>query len=684
MTGRPRAGHAPGRSETRAGTRAEIGSGTGLVARFAAISLVLLAGLGVLLGVQLHRMIETRARSEAQRMGTIATHLVLSVITTSNAAEPAAQAQQLTAIATALRDPGVANDVLAATAWTADGTVAFSSSEPMGRRVALDPNARLAVSGQSSSRVVRPGDPSAGPLVAAHGSILEIYFPLRIGGSGQVMGAVQMVLPYQPVEQAIARDTSTMIVLLVVVLTVLWLVLFRLVSTASRRLREQAAENRHMALHDTLTGLPNRTLLLDRAGQALAAAGRSGLAVAILMLDLDRFKEINDTLGHRYGDGLLTIVAQRLQEILRDTDTAVRLGGDEFAVLAVDLAGPEEARQVAERVQAALHQPFVVNDVTLDIEASVGVAIAPTHGTDIDSLLRCADVAMYVAKVSRSGIEVYDSLHDQHTPERLALLGDLRRALEQPGQLSLHYQPKLSIDGVTVAGVEALIRWAHPTRGQISPVEFIPVAEGTGLIHPLTAFTLELALRQARTWSDAGHAIPVAVNISTRCLLDLGLPDKIAGLLQEHGVPAELLRLEITESTLMADPSRAMTVLTRLADQGIRLSIDDFGTGFSSMSYLKRLPVDELKVDRSFVKDMTTQAADHVLVRSVVELGHNLGLHVVAEGVETADTLRALADLGCDVAQGYLLGRPMPADEIDAWLSAHGTAATAAAGRQAG
>jgi diguanylate cyclase (GGDEF)-like protein len=432
-----------------------------------------------------------------------------------------------------------------------------------------------------------------------------------------------------------------------------------------------AEQNRHLALHDTLTGLPNRTLLHDRAAQALAAANRSGRVTAVVMLDLDRFKEINDTLGHRYGDGLLRGVADRLREVLRDTDTAVRLGGDEFAVLAVNLTDPAEAHRVAVRLQSQLHRPFLVDDVTLDVEASIGVAVAPVHGSDIDTLLRCADVAMYAAKASRSGIEVYDPIHDQHAPERLALLGDLRRALEDPDQLALHYQPKLSIDTDTLVGVEALLRWNHPTRGMISPADFIPVAEGTGLIHPLTTHTLTVALRQARRWMEQGHPIPVAVNISTRCLLDLALPTKIGALLQDHGVPADLLRLEITESTLMADPTRALTVLTQLADHGIRLSIDDFGTGFSSMSYLKRLPVDELKVDRSFVTDMTTETADQVLVRSVVELGHNLGLHVVAEGVENPETLHALADLGCDIAQGYHLGYPAPAHEIDNWFLTH-------------
>lgn len=648
---------------------------TALVTRFALISLVMLATLGVVLGVQLHHMMEQRARSEAARMGMVATRLVLTAMTSTPSASPSAQAEQLAAVARTLGEPGIRAEVLATHAWLRDGTIMMSTSPDLvGRRVEMSPTVLRAFTGDGWTRIVREGtDPTdrlhiAGP---PRGSVLEVYVPVRMGPDAPVLAVAALVLPYAPVEAATAQDTRTMILLLVVGLTLLWLALFRLVSRASRRLHEQAEQNRHLALHDSLTGLPNRTLLHDRARQALRTARRSGHATAVLMLDLDRFKEINDTLGHRYGDGLLQSVADRLREVLRETDTAVRLGGDEFAALAVNLTDSAEAQQLAVRLQEALHQPFLVHDVTLDVEASIGVAVAPVHGTDIDTLLRCADVAMYTAKVSRSGIEVYDPEHDQHAPERLALLGDLRRALENPEQLILHYQPKISIDSATVVGVEALLRWNHPTRGLVSPADFIPAAEGTGLIHPLTTHTLTVALRQARLWMDQGHLIPVAVNVSTRCLLDLALPTKINALLSSHDVPAHLLRLEITESTLMADPTRALTVLTQLAEQGIRLSIDDFGTGFSSMSYLKRLPVDELKVDRSFVTDMTTQTADQVLVRSVVELGHNLGLHVVAEGVEDAHTLQALAKLGCDVAQGYHLGRPAPAEHIDHWLQAH-------------
>lgn len=441
-------------------------------------------------------------------------------------------------------------------------------------------------------------------------------------------------------------------------------------ANAERYSERRRFENRltHQATHDALTGLPNRVLLQDRLGQALTAAARPGTMVAVLLLDLDRFKEVNDTFGHAYGDGLLSQVAERLSATLRGSDTAARLGGDEFAILAVGLTDDDDIGQVAGRVQAALDEPFCVDGVVLDVEASIGVAVAPSHGDTVEDLLRCADVAMYTAKAGKLGVARYDPAQDQHTPARLALLGDLRRALDVEDQLALHYQPQVDIVTGELVGVEALLRWTRPGVGPVPPGEFIPIAEGTSLIHKLTSYVLDGAVEQTCRWLQAGYRIPVAVNLSTRCLLDQGLPGQVERLLTLHGVPAELLRLEITESAIMADPARAISVLESLARQGIRLSIDDFGTGYSSMSYLRRLPVDELKVDRSFVTDMRLADGDALLVRSVIELGHNLGLHIVAEGVEDADTLTALGDLGCDIAQGYHLARPMPASALDDWL----------------
>ena len=434
---------------------------------------------------------------------------------------------------------------------------------------------------------------------------------------------------------------------------------------------QRLADARREARTDELTGLPNRRELMDRLARTLHEAQRRPTTSAVLLIDLDRFKEVNDTLGHHHGDQLLRAVAVRLAGIFREYDTVARLGGDEFAVLLPDVADQASAEGLARRCIDALEDAFTIEGLTLHVEASVGLALAPVHGRDGNDLMRAADVAMYEAKSGGHGVVVYDPDLDAHTPTRLALLGDLRRAI-QSDELVLHYQPKVDVATGRVGGMEALLRWHHPVRGRVSPDDFVPTAEGSSLMMPLTLHTLRMALVEARRWRDAGHPLQVAVNLSARCLLELGFPGQVQELLHEHGVPAALLRLELTESTIMVDPARALTILTALDALGVSLSIDDFGTGYSSMSYLKRLPVDELKIDRSFVQDMLASDDGAVLVRSSIELGHNLGMSVVAEGVEDAETLAALAALDCDVVQGYHLARPMPADAVVGWLRDRG------------
>jgi diguanylate cyclase (GGDEF)-like protein len=433
-----------------------------------------------------------------------------------------------------------------------------------------------------------------------------------------------------------------------------------------RTVLRQANDSKHQALHDPLTGLPNRTLFTELVTEALAGGGYTG----VLLLDLDRFKEVNDTLGHQYGDDLLRAVASRTVAAVRHGDTVARLSGDEFAVL-LPGADATDAAALAERLLAELHQSFIIGEVVVDVEASVGVAVAPTHAGTTEALLRCADIAMYAARDAKTGALLYRA--DMHTEDanRLQLLGDLRRALDAGDQLSLHYQPKVSLPGQELRGVEALIRWQHPTRGPVSPAEFIPIAETTGLINRLTLYVLRQAIGQARSWLEEGTPVPVAVNLSSRCLLDPHLVADIVDLLNLYNLPTDLVRLEVTETAIMANPSLAMSTLSQLHDLGIRLSIDDYGTGYSSMAYLKRLPVDELKVDRTFVLNMDSDREDAVLVRGAIELGHNLGLTVVAEGVETPAHVAALRQLGCDVAQGYHYAKPMPADDLTAWMRTH-------------
>jgi diguanylate cyclase (GGDEF)-like protein/PAS domain S-box-containing protein len=425
-------------------------------------------------------------------------------------------------------------------------------------------------------------------------------------------------------------------------------------------------EMQHRAMHDTLTGLPNRALLGDRFDQALRQAARDGNAVGLLLIDLDRFKEINDTLGHHYGDQLLVQVGPRLVGALRQVDTVARLGGDEFAVLLPQLATVEDAMVVANKLQAALSRPFTVDGVDLDVEASIGAVLSGDHGLDPVTLMQRADIAMYVAKHHNLSVAAYDPSTDAHSPERLALLGDLRRAIGND-ELFLQYQPKVSLTTGEICGAEALVRWDHPDHGLVQPDAFIPLAENTGLIGPLTRRVLDLALAQARRWVEQGHPLQVAVNLSARNLLDDRLEAMVLELLSRHQISPRMLKLEITESAIMTDPVRAKEILDRLDGHGIALSIDDFGAGYTSLAQLKNLPISELKVDRSFVMSMQTDTSNAVIVRSVIELGHNLGLIAVAEGVEDAEALTSLTGYTCDVAQGYHVSRPLSAVDFDQW-----------------
>jgi diguanylate cyclase (GGDEF)-like protein len=422
-------------------------------------------------------------------------------------------------------------------------------------------------------------------------------------------------------------------------------------------------EIEHRALYDELSGLPNRTLFRDRIEDALVVG-----SAAVMLLDLDRFKEINDALGHESGDLLLREVGARLADGIGDGASFARLGGDEFGIL-IPGASIDDALTEAERVHAALETPFALRGLPLEVATSIGIAHFPEHGDDVDTLLQRADVAMYLAKDAHAGTAVYDSEQDANDADRLALAAELRRAIEEE-QLVLYYQPKAALASGLVVGVEALVRWEHPERGLVPPNDFIPVAERTGLIKPLSRYVLGVALRQCRDWNAEGRDLHVAVNLTIPDLLDLTLPDYIAGLLGETGVRADQLELEITESTILADPFRVHQVLTRFNEMGIGLAIDDFGTGYSSFAYLKRLPVQTIKIDRSFVMGMCEDESDATIVRSTVDLARNLGLGVVAEGVESQEIWDALHAQGCSLAQGYFISRPVPADELARVLDA--------------
>jgi diguanylate cyclase (GGDEF)-like protein len=545
--------------------------------------------------------------------------------------------------------------------WNHDGRLIYSDDHSqIGTQQPVTGLLATAFAGEAAAdpRFAGTGDTSAAPGP-------NVFVPLDVQ-SGHPAAVAQLFLPADAISKLVKLDTKKLYLLLLVGFTLFYAALFRIVATASRRLQRQASENEYLALHDSLTGLPNRALFLERANQALLSAKRSGWNFAVMIMDLDRFKEINDTLGHHHGDMVLRQIGQRLEPLLRESDTVARLGGDEFAILLPHVADPADAPGIASKVRKALEAPFHLQGLALEVDASIGIAIFPKHGKDVHTLVQRADVAMYQAKTAGTGHQTYAAEQDQYTPDRLVLGGELRHAIER-GELILHYQPQMALEDDRVRGMEALIRWNHPNRGIILPGEFIPIAERGGLIQPLTRYVLNEALRQVHVWDSQGLRMGVAVNLSVRNLLDSNFPREVQQLLHKWSVNPVRVELEITESSIMADPEKASEILVRLHNLGVRLAVDDFGTGYSSLSALKRLPINAIKIDKSFVLNMANDENDLFIVRSVIDLAHNLGAEVVAEGVESEEVVGMLRGLGCDFIQGYHCGKPTAVEEVR-WL----------------
>ncbi len=435
-------------------------------------------------------------------------------------------------------------------------------------------------------------------------------------------------------------------------------------------LAEANRELEYLARHDPLTGLPNRILLQDRLLQAIRAASPDSAPFALMVMDLDGFKDVNDGLGHEAGDRVLQETAKRLLRELRQSDTVVRLGGDEFAVLLPAVATREDAQTVAHKLLRALEEPVSLGEASVRVTVSCGAALFPAHGREVGNLLRRADRAMYEAKRARHGFLLYAPSLEEEGDDRFRLQADLERAIDH-GELVLHYQPKIDLVTGKTSGAEALVRWNHPELGLLAPARFIPLAERTRLIGPLSLYVLRLAVAQARAWADSGRPLAIAVNVSAINLDDGEFVSHVEHVLKASGVSPDLIELEVTETALMRDPERAQAAIGALSDLGIRVAIDDFGTGYSSLTYLRRLAVAQIKIDKSFVMDMGISRNDSVIVRSIIDLGHSLGLKVVGEGVETADSMAALASLGCDYAQGYHLARPLEPAAFDAWRRAN-------------
>jgi diguanylate cyclase (GGDEF)-like protein len=519
-----------------------------------------------------------------------------------------------------------------------------------------------AIRGRISARLTRLNT-DAGDSGPAGPKVIEVYVPLTQVGGGTPIGVLELYLPYAPIERTATAGLDKVYKDLAVGLGGLYLVLFAITAFISRGLRRQVAVNAFLAGHDTLTHLPNRDQFRRLAEEAIARR-HPKRSTAIAIVDLDRFKHINETLGHSTGDELLTELARRLSKVMRAGDTVARLGGDEFGLIIRDV---EDAEPVLRRLRDAIDTEVEVSGLPLSVEASVGYAVAPDDGTDIDLLLRRADLAMYGAKAGHTGVKRYDESLDSFDAQSLSLLSELRSAIDA-GELVLHYQPQAGLEDERVVAIEALVRWEHPDHGLLGPGRFLPMAEQTDNIDRLTVWVLRRALRDVQELVRQGSDISVAVNVSARSLARASFADEVVEILDETGVEPRRLIIEVTETALLVDPERAGQVLDQLSRAGVGISLDDFGRGQTSLAYLSALPLDELKIDSSFVADMTEVPAHRAIVRSMIDLGHRLDLRVVAEGIETDDVLSSLRSCGCDLAQGYLLARPMPIAELQRFL----------------
>jgi diguanylate cyclase (GGDEF)-like protein len=553
--------------------------------------------------------------------------------------------------------------------WNNQGLIVYSDDHTLiGRRPGESDDLESALHGRpEAATVVTPSRNSETASEVGLGRLVEVYVPLRFTTSEAPAGAFEIYLSYAPIATAISNDERMIAVLVVLGLALLWGILFKIVASASRRLRRQAEENDRLARYDQLTGLPNRTLFSERLAQTLSEQRDPGDEVAVLLLDLEDFKQINDTLGHGAGDMVLIEVARRLQASL-DSDLAIaRLGNDEYAILQPHTEGQAGALETAARVRSTMEEPVALNGVAVNVEASIGIALAPDHAADAETLVRRADMALAHARSFRSVVEVYCAERDRFDTARLKLLGQVRPALERK-EFVLFYQPKIDLSSGRVTSVEALLRWRHPQRGMLAPLEFMPVIEQTALIGDVTRYVIDQALIQLAAWRQAGLELGMSVNLSARNLHDSTLPNHVESLLKAHETPDGALTVEVTESAAMADVDRALRVLNALRGLGVGVSIDDFGSGHASIAYLTRLPATELKIDRSLITHICESPRDEAIARTTIDLARHLDLSVVAEGIETVEVAERLVQIGCEIGQGYFISRPLPAGEFVEWL----------------
>jgi diguanylate cyclase len=648
-------------------TKLKRDSATRQFAAFAAIMLAGVLALGLVLALSYHAEATRRGlaqgRSEAVLMAQTAVDPRLDGRPLSLGLSSAETTDMNRLVQTAVKSHNVLRlrlrDLAGDVIYSNDGSGLRSDSESDDMDEVLD-----AAHGSISASITHLNADSddSGPLGPP---AVEVYMPLMAGTPNHQVGVLEVYLPYTPIQRDVDAGLDNLYRNLAVGLGLFYLLLVGISFTVGGRLRRQVKLNAYNAQHDALTGLPNRTLFHDMIEEELVRLRGANETTMIAIVDLDRFKEVNDTLGHHNGDRLLSALSERMSAHLSGLNALARLGGDEFGIL---ISGVDDPDAMLHQLRAVIEGEINVGGMPLSVEASIGYVLSPRHGSDVDELLQLADVAMYTAKVRHAGVLAYHVSQNHYEASNLTLIAELRTAIETD-QLVLYYQPKVRISDGRIDAVEALVRWQHPTRGLLQPDSFIPVAEQTDLIDRLTEWVVGRALFDMQNLGPVAQGLTVSVNVSARNLSSAGFASKVVQALDVANVAPHRLFIEVTETALMTDPVRAAAVLGELDRAGVRLSIDDFGSGQTSLGYLSTLPIHELKIDRSFITDMLDHHGHAAIVHSIVDLGHNLGFSVVGEGVETRTVLDELAATGCDVAQGYLFTRPMASDLLVAWLN---------------
>jgi len=655
-----------------------------LTGQVALLSLIPVMALGFVLAWVLRGQIVDRTLADASQSASLVARLGVQPRISQYELEHGLSAGGVKALDEQLKARSVTRDLARIKIWNNKGLIVYSDDHSLiGKRPGESDDLESALHGRpDAATVVTPTHGSETASEVGLGRLVEVYVPLRFTASEQPAGAFEIYLSYAPIAAAIGGDERTIALLVALGLALLWGILFRIVASASKRLSRQAQENDRLARYDQLTGLPNRTLFSERLAETLSEARTRGEEVAVLLLDLNGFKQINDTLGHGAGDAVLIEVARRLRSNLDGEHAPARLGNDEYAIFQQRAEGQADALRTAARVRSTLEAPVTLDGVAVNVEASIGIALAPDHASDAEALIRRADMALAHARSYRSVVEVYRSEHEHFDTARLKLLGQVRPALERK-EFVLFYQPKVELSTGHTSSVEALLRWQHPQRGMLAPLEFMPVIEQTALIDDVTRYVIEQALIQLTEWREAGIDLGVSVNLSACNLHDSTLTAHIESLLETYQTPGSALTVEVTESAAMADVDRALGVLDALRALGVGISIDDFGSGHASIAYLTRLPATEVKIDRSLITHICESPRDEAIARTTIDLARHLDLRVVAEGIETGAVAERLLQIGCTIGQGYFISRPLPAAEFVEWLERRVATGAATGGPQA-